>query len=264
MKEAWDFNQAEFDRFLSWLHPDREVARKRCEEICHRLIEYFKSLDCTKAEDQTKATIHRLIQRLPEIVVSYNGDPAQYCCDVAREVYREEFERLLAWLDPDREEAGKAYEKIRCKLIKYFESHRCMEADNLADKAINRVTWKVRKIADTYVGNPALYFYGVARKVYQEEIKPDPPIPPMPPPDPAHIKELRDQCLEKCLKGLPPDDANLVTGYFKDDKRAKIEHRREVAERLGINPNALRIRIHRILGILRACVKGCLAQALSE
>jgi hypothetical protein len=30
---------------------------------------------------------------------------------------REAFERLLAWLDPDRERAGQKYEKIRQKLV---------------------------------------------------------------------------------------------------------------------------------------------------
>jgi DNA-directed RNA polymerase specialized sigma24 family protein len=177
---------------------------------------------------------------------------------------QDEFDRFLLWLHPDREEAGTEYVRIRCKLVYIFIGRGCAEPEDLADEAINRVIRLVQDIADTYVGDRALYFYRVANYVRLELCKPRPPVPPMPPPDPAHIKELRYQCLEDCLKGLPPDDAKLVTGYFKEDKRAKIERHRELAEQRGITPNALRIRIHRILAILRVCVKGCLAQTLSE
>jgi DNA-directed RNA polymerase specialized sigma24 family protein len=177
---------------------------------------------------------------------------------------QEAFDRLLLWLAPHREEAGKEYEKIRRKLMKYFECHRCLDTENLADVTINRVMWLAQDFADSYVGDCALYFYRVAGYVRWELCKPRPPIPPMPPPDSSYIKELRHKCLEDCLKSLPLEDADLVTGYFKEDKRAKIERHRELAEQRGITLNALRIRIHRILAILRVCVKRCLEQSLSE
>jgi len=177
---------------------------------------------------------------------------------------QDEFDRFLSWLHPDREEAGKEYVKIRCKLVYIFIGRGCAEPEDLADEAINRVIRLVQEIADTYVGDRALYFYRVANYVRMELCKPRPPLPLLPLPDPAHIKELRHKCLEDCLKDLPPDDADLVIAYFKEDKRAKIERHRELAEQRGITLNALRIRIHRILAILRVGVKGRLEQALNE
>jgi DNA-directed RNA polymerase specialized sigma24 family protein len=52
----------------------------------------------------------------------------------------------------------------------------------------------------------------------------------------------------------------LVLQYYQEEKGAKIEHRRAMAERLGIPLNALRIRAHRIRVALRDCVSDCLAR----
>ena len=177
---------------------------------------------------------------------------------------QDEFDRFLSWLHPDREEAGKEYEKIRRKLVYYFIGRGCADPEDLADETINRVVRLVQEIADTYVGERAPFFYKVAGYVRLELCKPAPPPAPPPPPDPAHIKELRDKCLEDCLKRLPPDDAELVMQYVKEDRRAKIERHREMADERGLTLNALRLRIHRILERLRPCVKDCLAQALNE
>ena len=75
---------------------------------------------------------------------------------------QENFDQLLAWLDPNREQAGRRYEDIRRKLVKIFVSRGCIIAEELADETINRVAMKVHEIVDTYTGDPALYFYGVA------------------------------------------------------------------------------------------------------
>jgi hypothetical protein len=44
-------------------------------------------------------------------------------------------------------------------------------AEELADEVINRVSKKLPQIVDIYVGDPALYFYGVARKVHREYLR---------------------------------------------------------------------------------------------
>jgi DNA-directed RNA polymerase specialized sigma24 family protein len=88
-----------------------------------------------------------------------------------RELTQEMFERLLAWLDKDRDRAGLRYEEIRFQLIKIFVSHECPDSEGLADETINRVARKIKDIADTYTGNPASYFYGVARIVYLEYLR---------------------------------------------------------------------------------------------
>ena len=177
----------------------------------------------------------------------------------------EMFDRFLSWLDPDRQEAGRKYEVIRQKLIRIFTYRGCSDVEDLTDITIDRVVRKIQEIIDTYVGDPALYFYGVARNVCKERCKKKPP-PPVPPPtgDSTEEKEMRHNCLERCLDKLTPETRQMVLDYYRGDKTAKIELRKEMAERLGINPNALRIRVHRIRATLQECLLKCLEEAVTE
>jgi DNA-directed RNA polymerase specialized sigma24 family protein len=173
------------------------------------------------------------------------------------------FDSLLDWLDADREQAGRKYEQIRQRLIKIFTCRGRPDADELADETINRVTLKAQELAKEYVGDPSLYFYGVAQKVYLESLRKHRPPVFVPPPAPQseEVEEEYD-CLESCVGQLPPGNRELVLEYYQNDKRAKIDHRKELAERLGIAQNALRIRAHRIRLTLQRCVESCLAQKL--
>jgi DNA-directed RNA polymerase specialized sigma24 family protein len=174
---------------------------------------------------------------------------------------QEAFDALLAWLDPDREHAGQKYEEIRARLIKYFVRRGCPISEELADVTIERVTRKVRDLAAGYVGDPALYFYGVAHKVYLEYQKKKPDPLPLPPPDPPDHLEKNDRCLERCLQKLDSQTRNLILQYYKDDRRAKIDHRGQLARQMGIPLNTLRMRMHRIRLSLRECVEDCLNQS---
>ena len=97
------------------------------------------------------------------------------------ELTQESFNQLLAWLSPSRDQAGRKYEEIRFRLIKILTCRGCLVPEDLADETINRVAKKVPEIAATYVGDPALYFFGVANNVHLEFLrrKPD-PVPPQP------------------------------------------------------------------------------------
>jgi DNA-directed RNA polymerase specialized sigma24 family protein len=173
---------------------------------------------------------------------------------------QEAFDRLLSWLAHDRDEAGKKYEAIRSRLVKIFACRGCHEAEELADETINRVTTKVEAIEKTYVGDPALYFYGVAHKVHLEYLRKR-PIPEafatQTPPDDI---EQEYECLERCIQQLPSNQRELVLEYYREDKRAKIDHRKELARKMGIALNALRIRAHRIRLMLQQCVRNCVEQ----
>lgn len=172
----------------------------------------------------------------------------------------ESFEALLAWLDADREEAGRKYENIRRRLIKIFACRGCCAPEDLADESINRVTSKLEGIENSFRGDPALYFYGVANKVHLEYLRRR-PTPPLPPPreDTDNI-EKEYACLEKCIQELTPANRELVLQYYQEDKRAKIEHRKQLADQLGIALNALRIRAHRIRTALQQCVRSCVQE----
>ena len=173
---------------------------------------------------------------------------------------QEAFDRLLVWLDPDHERAGKRYEVIRQRLMKIFISRGCASAEDLADETINRVTRRLQEIVGQYTGDPALYFYGVAQKVYLEYVKKKTArtLPTPCQPDELENIEHEHECLEQCLEQLTPRNRELIVGYYQGDKQLMILHRKGLAQRLGITLNALRLRADRIRTILQECVDACL------
>jgi DNA-directed RNA polymerase specialized sigma24 family protein len=173
---------------------------------------------------------------------------------------QQSFDELLAWLDPDREQAGRRYEEIRRRLIKILTCRGCLESEDLADETINRVAKKLADIRDIFEGNRALYFYGVANKVHLEYLRRvRAPLPELPEPHPEGI-EQEYECLEHCMQHLPDGQRELVLQYYQEEKGEKIVARRRLAERLGIGLNALRIRAFRIRASLQECVQDCLRQ----
>ena len=182
---------------------------------------------------------------------------------------QDSFDHLLAWLDPDRDRAGRKYEDIRQRLIKIFVCRGCAQAEELADETINRVVRKVPDIAADYQGDPALYFYGVAQKIQFEYNRRDWPqtaardIDTQTVPAPAFTPTADDdrafECLEGCLDQLAEENRRLVVEYYQEEKRSKIDYRKRLAAELGIAVNALRIRAHRIRRALQECVEHCVA-----
>jgi RNA polymerase sigma factor (sigma-70 family) len=180
-----------------------------------------------------------------------------------KRVSQEAFDKLLGWLNPDRDSAGKKYEEIRLRLIKIFARRGCTIAEELADETIDRVCLKVPRIADTYIGDPALYFYGVAQNVFLEYVKKRPAPPPLPPPPPApEENEQSFECLHSCMEHLDPPSRELILQYYQHEKKAKIDHRKQLAERSGVAINTLRMRAHRIKDTLQKCVHECMNQSL--
>ena len=171
---------------------------------------------------------------------------------------QELFDALLDWLDPDREQAGDKYEEIRQRLIKIFTGRGCPEPDTLADETINRVTTRLKDIKAEFTGDPARYFYAVATKVHMEYLRTKPVQPPPTASIDSDLVETEFACLEKCLAQLSDENRELVLEYYKEEGSAKIEHRKHLAEKLKIAPNALRIRAFRIRASLLDCVNGCL------
>lgn len=171
------------------------------------------------------------------------------------------FDEFLTVLDPDRHRAGRKYEALRIRLVKFFEWRAYQFPDDLADETLDRV---VKKYTDGEMIEDYLnYAYGVARLVYLEAVK-------------KEVREkavvikmpLRDEsaeedsspmnCLEICLKKLSENNRSLILQYYNDDKQAKIDFRRKIAETLGISINALRIKALRIRNKLEECVFRCL------
>ena len=185
----------------------------------------------------------------------------------SRDAPEEDFEGLLAWLHPDGEKAAVTYEAIRGDLIRIFRWRGCSDPEGMADETIRRVTRKVRQIAATYTGSPALYFYGVAKNLLHEyergreislSTQHEPSAPPEQLDEGDDAAERRHDCFERCLKKLDARERRVIVRYYTGEGHAKIVTRQRLAETLGIDLNALRVRTRRTRAKLRECIEKCL------
>jgi DNA-directed RNA polymerase specialized sigma24 family protein len=185
----------------------------------------------------------------------------------------DEFEELLLWLDPDpgatgfpdRERGAEKYEKIRQRLIRIYRNRGSRRAEEIADEVAERVGRKVKKLRPTYKGDPALYFYAVAKKVYLEFMRDEELIIPAPLPedDPEEV-ERRHACLEHCLGALKAESRELILRFYEGEKKAKIENHKRLAALLGITTKALSLRALQIRRKLRECMIPCLGNEPPE
>ena len=161
------------------------------------------------------------------------------------------------------------YETLRADLIKIFWWRGCNDPEGMADETIIRVTRKVGEVAASYVGSPTTYFYGVAKNLLHEyDRKRD--INLLPQAEqfilPAPLTEEDDsserlyECFERCLKRLEARERKLVIQYYDGQGKAKIDGRKRLADKLGIDLNALRVRTRRIRAKLRECIGKCVAK----
>lgn len=174
---------------------------------------------------------------------------------------QEAFDDLLDWLDSDREQAGIKYEDIRRRLIKIFTGRACVEAEDLADETINRVTSRLSAIKEEFTGDRARYFFGVANKVYMEHMRRKPPQASPSSSSDSNKVELELRCLEHCIKSLSEENRYLLLRYYGAEGGLRVDQRKALAEELGIAPNALRIRAYRIRLGLQDCVEKCISDS---
>lgn len=174
---------------------------------------------------------------------------------------QESFEKLLTWLDSNREEAATKYESIRARLIKYFVCHGCGDhAENLADETFDRVTNRLERgdIPEPFTGDKALYFFAFAKNIRLEHLndrKPHELPPAVIVPDRVEDEAF---CLEKCVPILPNEDRWLAIEYYRFEKSTKVGHHRRLAEQFGLSLAGLRTRIYRVRERLRPCIEECL------
>ena len=183
------------------------------------------------------------------------------------ELNSQAFEKMLDWLDKDREIAGQKYEAIRLRLIKILQYRGCFREEELADKIIDRVARKADYLAESYDGDPAYYFLGVANKVYLEYRR-EPVSVELPDElagqsvNPATEEDFQAEyeCLKKCLANLPAEKREFIVGYYQEDKKAKLINFKRFAEKAGIEFSTLHARAFRLRASLQKCVLKCLAE----
>ena len=172
------------------------------------------------------------------------------------------FARFLRWLSEDNALAIKAFFAIRKKLITFFVRKGCDVPEELFDNTVDIV---VRKIdAGGEYTNQEAFCYGVARNIWREHVRKPKPGPfvtddiPSPLNEDREILEQKLKCLEVCMEDLSPRSRDLITRYYQNQGRQKIECRRELAKEHG-GENTLRIKAFRIRKTLHDCVNACVA-----
>ncbi|HEU4391977.1 MAG TPA: hypothetical protein VFV34_29595 [Blastocatellia bacterium] len=191
-------------------------------------------------------------------------------------ITREAFDRLLAALDPNRDDAAIKYERIRARLASFFEYRGCSTPEDYADITINCAAKKFSEGTEVYSKDPLSFFMGIARNIIQEyweqaarrasslEDLSDADHPLENPVESQQCEEDLQQseseltCLERCLENTDAQNRDLIIGYYVGEKGQKIENRKRLAAELDIAPANLRLRAFRLREKLESCVKNCL------
>ncbi len=169
------------------------------------------------------------------------------------------FEALLAALHPDRQQAGMRYEILRNKLIRLFERRWCEAPEDLADETLDRVGRRLAEGVEMRSSDPSGFAYGVAHNVYKEVCRTaakehqaleSGEWPPVHAEDPEPDPRL--EALSECLQTLSSREQSMVLEYHRGEDN--IRRRQALCAELGIEINALRIRVHRLRRKLEECV----------
>jgi hypothetical protein len=188
-----------------------------------------------------------------------------------RELDGEDFQRLLKRFHPDPALAAHAYENLRQGLMRSIRNNnnQCSceaKAEELADRALD-VTAK--KLASYEIKNVNEYAFGVARVLLRKQkmIVSIGDIQEFRGRDenPEHTilarmeEECRQKCFLRCMERLSPENQRLILEYYPDESYDLEQRRLRLAESLGIDVHALRLRMNR----LRTKLEKCCARGLA-
>jgi DNA-directed RNA polymerase specialized sigma24 family protein len=178
------------------------------------------------------------------------------------ELSEDAFSRLLERLSADRAQAGEEYEKLRGRLIYFFERKGCRIPAEMSDETINRVARKIEEGQE--INDVSKFSFGVARLVLLEHWD-----------DPkrdweelderlssprfaeGEFAEYKLECMKKCLQNLTPEERELIIRNCTTNKKGKAE----IAAARGLTINALRLRVFRIRLRLHECYEKCVSDS---
>jgi len=170
------------------------------------------------------------------------------------------FRGLLARLDPDPTKAWQAHEVLRKKLVAYFEYNHHLEAEELAEEALDRIA----KRADLQtLGNVVEFAFGIARNLCKEHLRRAsrradiPDLEAMSDTENgngnaedailARISEERQlRCFHRAIQSLSAEEREMVRRYYPSEDGDLEAQRLSLAADLSLKVGALRTRMARI------------------
>lgn len=172
---------------------------------------------------------------------------------------------FLQWLADGAANPDETYESVRRRLTIFFAGRKCLDPEALTDLTLDCA---MRKLPDIPAeANPIAYLIGIAKNIHRDELRAAQKVEAFRSaqaalPAPRYLEraeqESRHDCLEKCLAELLEEDRMLVLSYYSESKQAKIDKRKQLADRFGLSLNALRNRVFRLNQRLASCVTACL------
>jgi DNA-directed RNA polymerase specialized sigma24 family protein len=126
--------QDEFDRLLTWLDPDPELAGLTYEKIRWRLVAILASRGCICPEELADETIDRVARRVVDIQETYVGDKAIYFLGVMNNVHHEYLKRPTLSRPPEPDDDVEAKET----------AHLCLE------KCLDKLSANSRRLIEAY------------------------------------------------------------------------------------------------------------------
>ena len=158
------------------------------------------------------------------------------------------------------ESPGERYEELRRRLLLFFAANRHMGGEDAADETLDRVARRLSEGAKAE--SVERFALGVARNVVKEgwkrpraaevdwgRVRAEEPAPVHP----------AAGCLDECLGKMAPASRRWVERFYSGDGGEKIRARAALAAELGIDGNALRVRMHRVRVKLESCVRECMS-----
>ncbi len=180
---------------------------------------------------------------------------------VDAELARRRLHGLVERLHADAASGGFDYEQLRRRLVLFFRQHEPVDAEALADDALDRLARRLDEGTD--IDNAGLYAFGIAklmlfeaherrtrREAARQEVLAEAEGEEKEEADPVLLAALR-----ACLRELGARSAELMLAYYRDDDARRIATRRDLAAALGVSLNALRNRALRLRAALETCVR---------
>ncbi len=178
------------------------------------------------------------------------------------------FDKLLALLDADRDQAGVKYESLRQRLIKFFDWRNCEMPEELADIVFDRIIIKIEQ--GEQIQQVTAYASTIAQFVFKEFLRSNQHqnqlIEDAPEVQNIKAKEIeteddftenRRKCFEKCLAQFSTDNRNFIIAYYDTDEKTMINSRKKLAEESNSSLNTIRIKACRLKAKLENCTIEC-------
>lgn len=170
------------------------------------------------------------------------------------------FQGLLTRFDRDPLRAWQAHEDLRKKLISYFEYNHHLDAEELAEEALDRIA--KRPDLQT-LGNIVEFAFGVARNLRKEHFRRASKRADVPDLEAisdtvngnssaedailGRISQERQlRCFHRCMCSLSAEEREMVRRYYPSENGDPEAQRLSLAADLGLKVGALRTRMARI------------------